>query len=130
MDIKKIAGVMKLVRHNRLKICRLFRHGSSSLPARTKILFLTISLLIPTSTFSHDIYSTWKDENGFSCCNEKDCQPTIERITQNHYEAIVGSKWIEIPNNKILKQSSPDGQPHVCINKAEIVLCYQPGMGT
>ena len=46
--------------------------------------FVVGALLLATTSwpsFTHDIYTSLKDETGASCCNERDCRPAHYRVT-------------------------------------------------
>lgn len=98
------------------------------------IKYLSVICLLSLPAYGHDIYKDWKQFNGASCCNDTDCQPVDERTKDSHYEALVDGRWITIPDSKVRKEPSPDGQAHICgiplQDGAYIVYCYQPGMGS
>lgn len=92
-----------------------------------------IGIGIAATAYSHGTtvqYDSWFDKDGNSCCNQMDCRPTDERIGKEGYEAKIGNDWIPVPADRILKQRSPDGRPHLCYNPSKGVLCFQPGMST
>ena len=97
--------------------------------------FLVMLLMLPLSNLqAHDFYKDWKQFNGASCCSNQDCEPVDERIRNGQYEAFIKNKWIIIPDSKVRKEPSPDGQSHVCFTELQdgsiLVYCYQPGMGS
>lgn len=81
--------------------------------------------------FGHEAYRDWvrPDMPGSSCCSERDCAPTQERIVGDGYEALLDGQWVKIPPSKILRKPSPDGQPHLCALPSGEVLCFLPGQG-
>ena len=36
-----------------------------------------------------------------SCCSISDCRATEYRIEDDHYEALIGEKWLAVPPDKI-----------------------------
>lgn len=82
--------------------------------------------------WSHDPYSTWKiPGTDSSCCSLQDCAPAEWRIGKNGYEAYMVDKWVEIPEDRILRDyHSPDGQGHLCARKDGTILCFAPGIGS
>jgi hypothetical protein len=49
-----------------------------------------------------------------SCCNLADCRPAEIRTTTDHYEVKKDGKWVRVPVDKIVKETAPDGGPHLC----------------
>lgn len=71
----------------------------------------------------HDAFHSWyqglKSPEGDSCCNEKDCHPVDSRYVEGApaewiLEIRIGGRWVRVPQQRILPQSSPDGGVHAC----------------
>ena len=83
----------------------------------------------------HRFYQDWRDARGGSCCNNTDCAPVQYRTgTETEYEIFVENGWWKVPNDKILKRDSPDGNAHACIpiwprdaNPTNRIKCFVPG---
>ena len=64
-------------------------------------------------------YHGLKAPNGSGCCDMADCRSTESRITATGYEALIENKWIAVPRERVLTEtSSPTGRA---------VVCYEPG---
>jgi len=64
-------------------------------------------------------YRSLKAPNGSGCCDFADCRSTESRISATGYEAMIDNKWVAVPRERVLTQtSSPTGRA---------VVCYQPG---
>jgi hypothetical protein len=62
---------------------------------------------------------------GVSCCALADCRPTDYRIKSDHYEAMVGGKWIAVPPDKILQRTdNPTGHAIVCWTPQRGIMCF------
>jgi hypothetical protein len=60
-----------------------------------------------------------------SCCSLADCRPTEYRIKADHYEALVGSKWLAVPPDKILQRTdNPTGRAIVCWTPQRGIMCF------
>ena len=57
---------------------------------------------------------------GEGCCNERDCHPVASRYTPEGpegawvLEIMIRNRWVKVPKDRILPQSSPDGGVHAC----------------
>ena len=71
-----------------------------------------IVLLWSTAVGAHDIYGHLVDENGASCCSERDCTPAPFRAKPDGVWMFVQGRWISIPRNKIQYRTllGDDGQ--------------------
>lgn len=92
----------------------------------------------------HDVYRTWCQPGRekpcpsyYSCCNEKkdgvgDCYPTTAELRNDHWFALTDEKkWIEIPDEKIVREINPDetgSRAHLCEAYGK-VLCFVPPFG-
>jgi hypothetical protein len=62
---------------------------------------------------------------GMSCCALADCRPTDYRIKSDHYEALVGGKWVAVPPDKILQRTdNPTGHAIVCWTPQRGIMCF------
>ena len=86
--------------------------------------FASITAAVAAPPPNHDgalaeWYHSLKAPNGSGCCDMADCRSTESRITATGYEAMIENKWIAVPRERVLTQtSSPTGRA---------VVCYQPG---
>jgi hypothetical protein len=58
-----------------------------------------INLLLPAQ--AHDIYSHLTDQEGGSCCGERDCRPAPYRMTAGGVKMFVDGEWIAVPDYMI-----------------------------
>jgi len=94
--------------------------------------------LMAANRDGHDAFHTWyqglRSPEGESCCNEKDCHPVDYRYVAGAdgawmLEILVGNRWIAVPKQRILPQSSPDGGVHACYSDpASFMTETQPGL--
>lgn len=67
---------------------------------------------------------------GGSCCSNRDCRPADARVRAGHWQAFIQKKWVDIPDNVILREThTPDGGAHVCAvidNDLIVPLCFIP----
>lgn len=88
--------------------------------------------------FHHDFYRHWKQPGtNTSCCDARvtrdgqeigDCEPTRAEIRAGAWWAWLRqeSRWIEIPDARILRERSPNvTDAHLCWNYGR-VLCFVP----
>lgn len=67
---------------------------------------------------------------GRSCCSIADCRPAEVRVVDDHYEALLGDRWIRVPEDKILHRfDNPLGRPVVCWTPALGIMCFVNGPG-
>lgn len=62
----------------------------------------------------HHWYETLRDRKGRQCCSGRDCRPTKSRLRQGKIEVMVDGVWAPVPKEKILDETSPDLNAHVC----------------
>ena len=72
----------------------------------------------------NSFYSGLKDNNGNSCCNLIDCHETEAAIRGDHWWAQLAvqengqwqprPEWMEIPDDKVIKNSNPTGKAIFC----------------
>lgn len=86
-----------------------------------------------------DFYQHWqRPDVGGSCCNarparsgdaeEGDCAPTTAELRGSHWFAWLApeSRWVEIPDDVILRETNPSPEnAHLCF-AYERVLCFLP----
>lgn len=62
---------------------------------------------------------------GISCCALADCRQVDYRIGTNGYEALVGSRWVAVPNDKVLQRTdNPTGRGVLCRTPGGEILCF------
>ena len=60
-----------------------------------------------------------------SCCSIADCRATEYRIESDHYEALIGEKWIVVPPERILQRTdNPTGRAVVCWTTQHGIMCF------
>lgn len=95
---------------------------------RYVLCILAILFVLPAG--AHDIYSTWKDNKGMSCCNNRDCRPAQTRVNGTVVEVLIDGEWVPVPPDKYIKAIVPDMQDHVChVPGTKNILCFAPGGG-
>jgi hypothetical protein len=66
----------------------------------------------------HEFYRGLKSPEGESCCNERDCHPVEGRYVPQAggyiLEILISKRWVKVPQDRILRQPSPDGGVHAC----------------
>ena len=88
------------------------RHPMERPMHSNRTLWLSIVLLWSTAVCAHDFYGHLVDENGASCCSERDCTPAPFRAKPDGVWMFVQGRWIPVPNNKIQYRTllGDDGQ--------------------
>jgi hypothetical protein len=60
-----------------------------------------------------------------SCCSIADCRTTEYRIRRDHYEALIGRRWLAVPPDKILQRTdNPTGRAIVCWTPQLGIMCF------
>lgn len=81
-------------------------------------LMATVAFLsLSSHVYSHDGYEKLKiPGTGNSCCNDTDCKPVRADLTDIGWRIFVKeqSRWILVPDGRILNQSMPNGGCHAC----------------
>jgi hypothetical protein len=68
---------------------------------------------------------------GISCGSISDCRETDFRITDNHYEALIEGRWLEVPSDKVLPRTdNPTGRAVVCWTREHGIMCFVRGPET
>ena len=103
--------------------CALNRYTRGEIISMGKILLAAL-LFIATSAMAGDghdkyhseFYSTLKQPNGISCCNDRDCEP-VKKHRWNRdvgWEFWYDNGWLMIPKDRIQFKVTPDGEAHLC----------------
>jgi hypothetical protein len=62
---------------------------------------------------------------GISCCSLSDCRATEYRVEADHYEALIGEKWVVVPPETILQRTdNPIGRAVVCWTPQRGIICF------
>jgi hypothetical protein len=60
-----------------------------------------------------------------SCCSIADCRTTDYRIAHNHYEVLIGKRWLAVPPDRILQRTdNPTGRAVVCWTPQLGIMCF------
>jgi len=63
-----------------------------------------------------------------SGCSIADCHPVSYRLSADGYEALVGSIWISVPKDTVLRnQYNPLGRAVLCRSPVGTIFCFVPG---
>lgn len=86
----------------------------------------------------HHFYIGLKNQNGFSCCNDKDCRPTQARWNGETWDVMIDGQWRTMTPMEAYKvltpdimtaqgKERPDSQAHICTNPAgSVIYCFLP----
>jgi hypothetical protein len=95
--------------------------------ATMKLKFAAAAALLLLSSppgSAHDFYSSWMRNDGKgSCCNNQDCAPAAAERRGAHWYVKHHGMWMEVPDNVVLRKSTPDGQAHACI-LGNVIICF------
>ncbi|WP_162820635.1 hypothetical protein [Microvirga calopogonii] len=69
--------------------------------SRTALMAAVLVANLPLPIQAHDIYSHLRDEEGASCCDDRDCRPALYRFTARGVQMFVDQQWINVPNERI-----------------------------
>ena len=63
----------------------------------------------------HHWYEQQKQQNGTSCCNDKDCRPALDwkQVADGYKFKIDDGRWVFVPDSKV-QGKSPDHRAHYC----------------
>ena len=61
-----------------------------------------------------------RPDTNTSCCDASDCRRVESRMTPSGWAAHIGSTWMAVPPDRVLRQENPVG---------EAVACYLPWLG-
>jgi len=63
--------------------------------------------------------------SGVSCCSIADCRQVDYRVAGGHYEAMIESRWMPVPDDKVLRNTpNPTGRGVVCYTPWQGILCF------
>jgi hypothetical protein len=70
--------------------------------------------------------------SGVSCCSIADCRPVEYRLATDGYEAYLDTKWVHVPEDKVLHgTSNPMARAIVCRSPISgTILCFVPASET
>ena len=70
--------------------------------------------------------------SGVSCCSIADCRPVEYRLVADGYEAFLDTKWVHVPDDKVLHGlSNPVARAIVCRSPISgTILCFVPASET
>lgn len=70
-------------------------------------------------------HSLLQPGTSLSCCSLSDCRETDYRVRADHYEALIGGKWVAVPTDKILQRTdNPTGRAVVCWTAQRGIMCF------
>ena len=100
----------------------MFRIWQTAAIMTAQLAWITVAVAAPPQHGDGALaewYHSLKAPNGSGCCDMADCRSTESRVTATGYEALIENKWIAVPRERVLTEtSSPTGRA---------VVCYQPG---
>lgn len=69
---------------------------------------------------------------GVSCCSIADCRPAEYRLSDNGYEALLDTKWVRVPDDRVLHgRDNPTGHAILCRSPISgTILCFVPASET
>lgn len=77
---------------------------------------IALALLAAVPAQAHDWYTGLKNQKGQDCCAGIHCQPVGACVLPDHREGLmIGDLCMPIPDEALVKESSPDGNSHACI---------------
>jgi hypothetical protein len=64
-------------------------------------------------------YSRYRDHNGTSCCDDRDCRPADDFIEltergQKVIRLLIDGHWIDVPRAYVVAEDARDGKAHWC----------------
>lgn len=61
-------------------------------------------------------YSRYRDRNGASCCNDRDCRPADDFVDAGERDVRlrIDGQWIDVPRSYVVAERSRDGRAHWC----------------
>ena len=70
--------------------------------------------------------------SGVSCCSIADCRPVDYKLNGEGYEALIETRWMRIPDDKILHgKPNPTGRAVLCRSPISgTILCFVPASET
>ena len=66
--------------------------------------------------------------SGISCCSIADCLPVDYKMETDGYEALIETRWVRIPGDKVLHgKPNPTGRAILCRSPISgTILCFVP----
>ena len=66
--------------------------------------------------------------SGISCCSIADCLPVDYKMEGDGYEALIETRWVRIPGDKVLHgKPNPTGRAILCRSPISgTILCFVP----
>lgn len=88
-----------------------------------------LALVLAFPVLAHEPYGSWKDKNGFGCCDDRDCAPVRARQdVHGAWSILVNGRWMVVPRDAVLAIPSPDGRSHACVAPNALEpRCFVPG---
>ena len=84
-------------------------------------------LFLATAAQSHEWYTGLRAPDGTTCCNGADCEP-VEPCWINGQPGVhIAGQCRSYKAERVLPQSSPDGQTHACYWGGEVRCVIQGG---
>jgi hypothetical protein len=70
--------------------------------------------------------------SGVSCCSIADCRPVDYKLDADGYEALIETRWVRVPDDKILHgKPNPTGHGVLCRSPISgTILCFVPASET
>jgi hypothetical protein len=70
--------------------------------------------------------------SGVSCCSIADCRPVEYRLVADGYEAYLDTRWVHVPDDKIIHgMSNPLARGVLCRSPISgTILCFVPASET
>ena len=87
----------------------------------------------PVDPALHDWYESLKEPGtNFPCCSIADCRPVDYKLDPGGYEALVETRWVRVPDDKILHgKPNPTGRGVLCRSPISgTILCFVPASET
>jgi hypothetical protein len=75
--------------------------------SRSALISAILAVSLPLPTQAHDIDTHLVDEEGASCCDDKDCRPAFYCFIANSLQMFVDGRWIDVPSELIQYRGLP-----------------------
>jgi hypothetical protein len=69
--------------------------------ASFRLVFAVLIGLYATPIQAHDIYADVKNQEGATCCNNRDCRPVEYRVRASGVQMLIHNSWRTIPADKV-----------------------------
>jgi hypothetical protein len=92
---------------------------------------ITVSAAPPPGTDRDSPLAKWfrdlmRPDTNTSCCDTSDCRNVESRLTQDGWEARVGTSWLRVPWNRVLHKDNPTGRAVACHLPSLGIICFVP----